>query len=558
MDRKTFLKQTGLSTAGLLTGTTAASSKIWQNSFRSNDRPNIMVIMADDMGFSDLGCYGSNTRTPNINRLAGQGVKFSQFYNAARCCPTRASLMTGLYPHQTGVGHMMADRGAKGYRGDLNSHCMTIAEVLGESGYSTFMSGKWHLTKQIGHWSGEEELTSKHNWPLQQGFDCFYGTIIGAGSYYNPISLTRGNQPIQPQSDEFYYTDRITETTINFINDHSKRSSDDPFFSYVAYTAPHWPLHALEEDIRRYENQFNKGWDRLRERRFEKMRNLGLLKDQWQLSDRDPRVPSWDDAKHKKWQARRMAVYAAQIDRMDQGIGRIVKTLEQNNQLDDTLILFLADNGGSAEVLSEGWQRFHAVPKKTRNQRDVQVGNKPGVMPGPAATYQSYGIGWANVSDTPFRLYKHYVHEGGIASPLIAHWPDQINSQEGWIRRPSHLIDIMATCMDVAEARYPEKFKGKKIYPMEGKSLMPAIKADTQYRDGALFWEHTGNKAIRMNKWKLVQRHKKDWQLFDMEKDRTETINLANKYPERLNTLKDKYQHWANRVGVLPWPVNKD
>lgn len=556
MDRKTFLKKTGLGAAGLATGASLSSPLFPESA--SAHRPNIMLIMADDMGISDLRCYGSRIRTPNIDRLAGAGVKFSQFYNAARCCPTRASLMTGLYPHQTGVGHMMADRGADGYRGDLNQHCRTIAEVLGGAGYSTYMAGKWHLTKQIGHWSGNEKLTSKRNWPLQRGFDRFYGTIIGAGSYYNPISLTRGNQPIHPQSEDFYYTDRITDNMIQFINEHHQKRSNDPFFSYVAYTAPHWPLHAREEDIRRYEDQFMVGWDQLRRQRLQKMRELGLLKDRWQLSERDPRVPAWKDAKHKKWQARRMAVYAAQIDRMDQGIGRILDTLDDNDQLDNTLVLFLADNGGSAEVLSKGWQRLYAVPKKTRHGHDVQVGNKPGVMPGPAETYQSYGVPWANVSDTPFRLYKHYVHEGGIASPLIAHWPDQIEHRPEWIRRPSHLIDIMATCVDVGGASYPQKKKGHTIYPMEGSSLMPAIRGNQSRRDGPLFWEHTGNKAIRNGKWKLVQRHKRDWELFDLEQDRTETNDLADEFQEKVDHLKGKYEYWADRVGVLPWPVNRN
>lgn len=557
MDRKTFLKQAGLGAAGLASATAIGSSSVIPDLASGYSPPNIILIMADDMGFSDVGCYGSDIRTPNLDGLANNGAKFSQFYNAARCCPTRASLMTGLYPHQSGVGHMMADRGAKGYRGDLNDQCLTIAEVLNGAGYSSYMSGKWHLTKHIGHWSGEEKLTSKHNWPLQRGFDRFYGTIIGAGSYYNPISLTRGNRPIEPESGEYYYTDRITDSTVEFIDDHHRNKKGQPFFSYVSYTAPHWPLHALEEDIQRYKGQYLSGWDKLRQERIEKMRDMQLIDDSWELSERHPRVPAWDKVKHKEWEAHRMATYAAQIDRMDQGIGRIVKTLKKNGQFENTLILFLADNGGSAEVLSERWQKYHAVPQRTRAGEKVKVGNKKGVMAGPADTYQSYGRGWANASDTPFRLYKHYVHEGGIASPMIAHWPAQLDRQEGWKRRPSHLIDIMATCVDAANASYPRSNNGKDILPMEGQSLLPVMKGDDGERNDILCWEHTGNRAIRDGRWKLVQRHKQSWELFDMKKDRTETTNLVERNPAKANELKEKYHRWADRVNVLPWPVRR-
>lgn len=455
------------------------------NNQNDTDRPNIIVVMADDMGFSDVGCYGGEIETPNLDRLAGNGVKFTQFYNAARCCPTRASLLTGLYPHQAGIGHMTSDRGSDGYRGDLNSHCVSIAEVLRESGYATYMSGKWHVTKHMGQWSGDDQ-TSKHNWPLQRGFDRFYGTILGAGSYYNPITLTQGNTPIQPQTEEFYYTDRISDYAVRFINEHFMTPNNKPFFSYVSYTAPHWPLHALERDIERYKARFDAGWDHIREERLQKMIDIGLIDRQWKLTERDPRVPSWIQTENKEWEARRMEVYGAQIDRMDQGIGRIIQALEQNNQLDNTMILFMMDNGGCAERITEGREGLY-VTDKTRKGQPVVVGNNPDIMPGTAETYQSYGIPWANVSNTPFRLYKHYVYEGGISTPLIAHWPSGIQAKNVWRDEPSHLIDIMATCVDVAGAQYPKHFKGEEIYPMEGKSLMPVFEGEKLEREKMLF-----------------------------------------------------------------------
>lgn len=560
MDRKSFLRNIGLASTSMI-GASAVNplNAFFPHSARANpqndsDRPNIMVILADDMGFSDIGCYGGEVETPNLDRLAGNGAKFSQFYNAARCCPTRASLLTGLYPHQAGIGHMTSDRGYEGYRGDLNNHCVTMAEVLKKSGYSTYMSGKWHVTKHMGQWSGDNQ-TSKHNWPLQRGFDRFYGTILGAGSYYNPVTLTRGNTPIEPEVEDFYYTDRITDYAVQHVNDHFRSNKNQPFFSYVAYTSPHWPLHALEEDIKKYKGRYDMGWDRLRRERVQKMREMGLLNPKWKLTERDPRVTSWEEADNKEWEARRMEVYAAQVDRMDQGIGRIIQTLEKNDQLDNTLILFMADNGGCAEVLTESWRPALFIPDKTRDGYAVKLGNNPDLMPGTAKTYQSYGIPWANVSDTPFRLYKHYVHEGGIASPLIAHWPSGIKQDDGWRRQPSHLIDIMATCVDVAGGKYPGQYKGNDIHPMEGKSLVPVFDGDNLDREDALYWEHEGNQAIRDDKWKLVKRHNKNWELFDMEADRSETSDLSEKYPDRVKSLKSRYQTWADRVGVQPWPV---
>ena len=505
-------------------------------------RPNIIVMMADDMGFSDIGCYGGEIRTPNLDRLARRGVRFTQFYNTARCCPTRASLLTGLYPHQAGVGHMMEDRKLPGYRGDLNRQCVTIAEVLKPAGYHTLMCGKWHVTPVT---------QSKHNWPLQRGFEHHYGTIHGAGSFYDPVTLTRDNELIAPEGKDYYYTDALSRQAARFIQDYAGKQQ--PFFLYLAYTSPHWPMHALEGDIARYRGRYKSGWDALRLERHKRMIGMGIVDRRWPLTPRDPRTPAWPDAPDKEWQQRRMEVYAAMVDRMDQGIGLVLAALEKTNALDDTLILFLADNGGCAEELGPNAGGLH-VTKTTRDGRPVRVGNLPSVMPGPEDTYQSYGLGWANASNTPFRLYKHWVHEGGISTPLIAHWPRGIRGQPGRLtHEPGHVIDIMATCAGAAGAEYPAQFGGGKITPLEGRSLLPVLQKGRRSGHPEIYWEHEGNRAVRQGKWKLVSRHPGGWELYDLEADRTEMHNLAAAQPEKTRELIAKYEDWARRAGAADW-----
>ncbi len=531
----------------------AQSTKQERVSAAADLRPNILLIMADDMGYSDIGCYGGEINTPNLNQLAANGLRFSQFYNTARCCPTRASLLTGLYPHQAGIGRMTDDRGTDGYRGDLNKQSVTIAEVLKASGYATFMSGKWHITKHVGQWIEDSTMTSQHNWPMQRGFEKFYGTITGAGSFYDPITLTNGNEPTEPDTENYYYTDAISRKTVQFINE--QKDGDQPFFGYVAYTAPHWPLHALPKDIARYKGHYDIGWDSLRQERLERMREMQLIKTDWTLTKRDESVSAWKDAEDKAWQARRMEVYAAQIDRMDQGIGKIIAALKEQGELENTLIFFLADNGGCAEELSTGWGKQLFIPEETRGGGKVILGNEHGVMPGPEETYQSYGVPWANTSNTPFRLYKHYVHEGGISTPLIIHWPAGISKKGQWRESPGHLIDIMATCVDVAEANYPKTFDNENIQPMEGVSLMPSFTNDTLQRE-AIYFEHEGNRAIRRGKWKLVAKGRDgEWELYDMGTDRSETRNLAGEHPEIVEKLSGMWQQWAKRAKVIPWPI---
>ena len=512
------------------------------------ERPNIILIMADDLGFSDIGCYGGEIETPHLDRLARDGLRLTQFYNTARCCPTRASLMTGLYPHQAGVGHMMGDYGLPGYRGDLNRNCVTIAEVLRSAGYATWMSGKWHVTPP--------DNSATRNWPRQRGFDRFYGTIHGAGSFYDPYSLTRENEPIEPEGEDFYYTAAIGEEAAAYIDEYGAR--DKPFFLYASFTAPHWPLHAPADAVEKYKGRYDQGWDALREERRRRMIDMGLIDEAWPLTPRDEAVPAWEEAGHKEWHARRMEVYAAQVDLMDQAIGKIVGKVEQMGLSHNTLIFFLADNGGCAEEIQPSWRGLH-FPTRTRGGRRVQQGNDPSVMPGPEETYQSYGAPWANASNTPFRLYKHWVHEGGIASPLIVYWPAGVERSGQLSDEPSHLIDIMATCVDVASGGYPAEYEGRSITPLEGKSLRPVFETGGREGHEALFWEHEGNRAVRQGPWKLVSRYNEregrdgEWELYELEADRTEMNDLAARHPERAAAMAGRYEAWAARSGVVPW-----
>ncbi|MCA9205444.1 MAG: arylsulfatase, partial [Planctomycetales bacterium] len=533
-------------------------------------QPNIVLIMSDDMGYSDLGCYGGEIQTPTLNRLAEGGLRFTQFYNTGRCCPTRASLLTGLYPHQAGVGWMMTDRGHDGYRGELNRQSVTIAEALKPAGYATYAVGKWHVTKATN------PDGPKDNWPLQRGFDRYYGTITGAGSFYDPGTLTRDNTMISPFADseyqpkQYYYTDAISDHAVRFINEHGqdnlKRTEErnQPFFMYVAYTAAHWPMHALPEDIAKYEGKYSNGYKPIREARFERMKQLGLIEPTWQMS---PQAGNWEQVEHPAWEARCMEVYAAMIDRMDQGISRIVSTLKERGQLDNTLIFFLQDNGGCQETNGRNGDRrrpvepslpaiaadairLDVVPKQ--NRAGVPTLTGPHIMPGPEDTYIAYGLNWANVSNTPFREYKHFVHEGGISTPLIAHWPAGIKRHGELERQPGHLIDIMATCVDVAGAKYPKTYhQDQKIKPLEGRSLKPAFTGQTIERD-AIYWEHEGNRAIRVGNWKLVAKENQPWELYNLELDRPELHNLAAEQPDRVKELSAKWDAWAARANVLP------
>ena len=532
-------------------------------------RPNVVVVMADDMGWSDIGCYGSEIETPNLDRLAKNGLRFTQFYNTGRCCPTRATLLTGTYAHQAGIGHMMNDRGLPGYKGDLGNDVRTIAEVMKTADYSTYLSGKWHVTPKI------RPGDSQHNWPRQRGFDRFYGTIHGAGSFFDPNSLTRGNTLISPYADPeykpktFYYTDAINDHAAKFITEHK---GDDPFFLYVAHTAPHWPMHALPEDMAKYKGRYDDGWEAMRKARYERQLKMGLIDEKWKLSPRDG--AAWKDAPDKEWEIRLMEVYAAMVDRLDQGLGNVVSALQKRKMLDDTLILFLADNGGCAEGMGRrrGIQykdkdpdqlkpmkptdlQTDMIPRRTREGVVVKQGTE--VMTGGPDTYHGYGLAWANASNTPFRQYKHWVHEGGISSPLVAHWPNGIDEKLNGKTddQPTHLIDLMATCVDLGKATYPKKVEGREIVPLQGVSIAPAFSGRKINRPNPIFWEHEGNRAIRIGKWKLVAKGARGaWELYDIDEDRTELNDLSEKQPGRAKEMANLWEAWAIEAKAKPWP----
>lgn len=531
-------------------------------------RPNIIVILSDDMGYSDLGCYGSEIQTPNLDALAANGLRYTQFYNAARCCPSRASLLTGLYPHQAGMGSMTGKPTRfEGYQGDLSHQAVTMAEVLRGAGYGTYMTGKWHLT---GHDDGQGP---KDNWPLQRGFQRFYGVIRGAGSFFDPGTLTRDNELISPFADPeykpatYYFTDAITDHSVRFIQEHKKQHASDPFFLYVAYTAAHWPMHALPEDIAKYRGKYDGGYGPVRQARFERLKKLGLIDPKWELS---PQFGDWEKFPDKAWEARCMEVYAAMVDRMDQGIGKIVATLKKEQLSENTLILFLEDNGAChiptgrkpgrpnapmlAPIAADAI-RLDETPKQDRQGVPTKMG--PQYMPGPGDTYISYGEAWANVSNTPFRLYKRYVHEGGISTPLVAYWPKGIQAKGKLDQQPGHLIDIMATCVEVSGAKYPAEFNGNKIKQMEGRSLVPSF-AGRAIEPKPLCWEHLGNRAIRMGDWKLVTDGiKGPWELYNMASDRTEMHDLAAADPQRVQSMAAAWEEWAKRTVVIPGPAYK-
>ncbi len=482
-------------------------------------KPNVIIIMADDMGFSDIGSYGGEISTPNLDALAAKGLRFTQFYNTARCCPTRAALLTGLYPHQAGVGHMVENKGHPSYQGFLNDRSLTIAEVLRESGYRTYMSGKWHVGENRPHW------------PVDRGFDRSYALVSGGTNYFRldpNRKLARDDQQIQPPAD-WYVTDAITNNAAAFVKEHDTAK---PFFLYVAYTAPHWPLHAPPEEIAKYRSKYKDGWDALRELRHKRQIELGLVDARWPITPRDKGVRPWSDVENPEEKDLRMAVYAAQITRMDAGIGRVMASLRERSMDQNTLVLFLADNGGCAEV--------------------IERSAKPDAATGVADSFRSYGVGWANASNTPFRLYKHWVHEGGISTPLIAHWPAVIKNGGALTQQVGHVIDLMPTALDAAGAKYPKEVKGRAITPVEGKSLLSALRGEPP-NERTIFWEHEGNRAVRQGNWKLVAKHGGGWELYDLAADRTEMNDLAAPRAEKVKELAALYDAWATRANVVPW-----
>ena len=509
------------------------------NSGREPARPNIIVIMVDDMGFSDIGAYGSEIPTPHLDALATNGVRFSQFYNTGRCCPTRAALLTGLYSHQAGIGWMTTDQGQPGYAGQLNSQCVTVAEVLGSAGYFTAMTGKWHVGFEHGVTPWGRGFDRSLNLPAGGlHFSNQTGSKGGTRLYLNGKEIAKDAPQLNPP---WYGSDLWTEQGLKFVDE--AVAENKPFFWYLAHVAPHFPCMAPEETIAKYRGRFMKGWDRLREERYARQMESGLIDANWTLEPRPKEIPAWDSltAEQQKRYDDMMAIYAAMIEEVDKNIGKLVEGLRKRNQLDNTLILFLADNGGNAEA---------GVPGK-------YIGDQPG------DPHSNVFIGkcWAHLNNTPFRKYKHYNHEGGTASPLIAHWPETIDPKTGhdaWVTTPTHVIDIMATCVDLGAASYPAEFNGNRITSMQGQSLSPLLKGEGEFAERPLFWEHEGNAAIRIGDRKLVRAGgNSEWELFDLKTDRTEQNDLAKTHPAEAAKLATQWKQWAIQSNVLPKPAPK-
>ena len=492
------------------------------------DRPNVAIILVDDMGFSDVGCYGSEIETPHIDALAAGGLRFTQFYNSGRCCPTRASLLTGLHPHQAGVGHMTAPPGEPlgidgPYQGHLNTRCVTIPQVLRPAGYRTLMTGKWHVG-----------ANDRADWPLRRGFDRFYGGLSGAFNYFEPggdRGITEGNEQIDTPPG-WYATDAFTEKAIEYLDSTKAEGEERPFFLYLAYNAPHWPLTPKVADFETYRGRYRDGWAPLRARRLAKQRELGLFEEDFTPA---PLVgPEWEGLSETQRDHldARMTAYAGCLAAVDRNVGRLVARLEETGELENTLILFLSDNGACQEggTLGSGTEAVVRNPP-------------PRTTDGPRL-----GLAWANACDTPFRKYKHYVHEGGACTPFIAHWPAGISDDRdgSFVRELAYLPDIMATLIDLAGAEYPTTAP-----PPAGVSLAPLLRGETgPVHAEPLFWEHEGNAALRDGDWKLVREYERPWELYDLRTDRAEMRDLAAAEPDRLAAMTAAWEAWATGTGV--------
>jgi len=528
----------------------------------ADDRPNIIVIMADDLGYSDLGCYGGEIDTPNLDRLAENGLRLSNFYNASRCCPTRASLMTGLYPHQTGVGRMTFDAGEPGYRGELAAHTPTVAELLREAGYSTGMVGKWHLSLTedspmnalwVSHLVDLGPFSRVETYPVNRGFDEHFGTIWGVVDFFDPFSLVHNTRPIRSVPEGFYYTDWLNERAAELVEKFGRR--EEPFFLYVAHTAPHWPLQAPAEDVARYEDRYRVGWDEIRKARYGRLVEQGLLDEETaRLSARADAGPAWDDNPDQDFDARAMAVHAAMVDRLDRGLSKITAALEGIGELENTLIVFLSDNGASPEEPQHYLPGFDR-PSHLRDGRRIRYTTRKKRMPGPQDTYAGIGPMWANAANTPFRYWKKEQYEGGVATPLIAHWPDGMRVRPGTVSaQPGHVVDLVATALDVGEARLPETFAGRATTPIEGRSLRPVFEGETLDPSRPIFFEHFGARGMRQGDWKIVSLAGKPWELYHLADDRTETTDLADEHRERVEEMAASWKTWAERAQVYPAP----
>ncbi|MCA9064397.1 MAG: arylsulfatase [Planctomycetaceae bacterium] len=527
-------------------------------------RPNIIVILADDLGYSDLECYGGEIHTPHINALAAGGVRMTQVYNSARCCPSRASLMTGLYPTQAGIGDFTTrdpspDRGP-GYLGRLNESCVTIAEALKPAGYGCYYVGKWHMHPETG--------------PITRGFDEFYGyTDDHSHDQYDKdyyIRLPEGRaKEIDPPADEFYATDVFSQYAIEFIQ--QGQESKKPWFLFLGHSSPHFPIQAPPERADPWFPVYLRGWDVLRSERYARMKELGLVNgDHWTLSERSvvpvdrndiangfsgQENPPWDSLPEDRQRdlARRMAIFAAMVQGVDHSVGMITKHLQRTGELNNTLILFLSDNGACYE-----WGPFGFDGVSRRGENVLRTGDQLREIGG-RGTHQAYGSAWANLGNTPLRMYKHFTHEGGISTPFIAHWPDGLKPQTEWIRQPAHVMDVMPTILDAIGVSSPATRNGEAATPIEGISLLPALKGE-RLPERILGFDHQAAHAIRKGDWKLVwskrMPHEIRWELYNLAEDRCEIHDLANQYPERVESMASEWEAWARRVGVTWEPTS--
>jgi arylsulfatase A-like enzyme len=554
LNRRNFLKLTGIGAVIYSTGIFNLNCIVETN---PDSRPNIVLIMADDMGFSDTGCFGGEVITPNLDRLAENGLRFTQFYNCARCCPTRASLLTGLYPHQVG----MARNGQ-----NLNHNNITIAEALKSAGYLTGMVGKWHLshTKPLDYnrlhqkWLDHQydpglPFSPLETYPTRRGFDKYYGVIWGVINYFDPFSLVDGMKPVKEVPEDFYFTDAITDKAIKYIQEFSR--DQKPFFLYISHCAPHWPLHALPEDIQKYKGTYTDGWTILRQRRFQRQQKMGLFdRENTVLPDIQDGGLKWDklSREEKEFQASKMSVHAAMVDKLDQSTGRILDALKTTAQLDNTLIFFLSDNGASPEIPQRpGFDRN----AQTRDGKEIKY---QGIYnPGTETTYTGIGPAWSSASNTPYRFWKKESFEGGCHTPLIVHWPKGLKSIPGSTTdQVGHVADILPTCLEIAGAKYPTNFNGNPIPPLEGKSLLPVFEGKQRQGHEILFFEHMGGKAVRIGEWKLVALNLGVWELYNLSQDKTEMNNLAEKFPQKVEDMKKEWLAWSKRVNVPPPPAS--
>ncbi|MEC8243225.1 MAG: arylsulfatase [Verrucomicrobiota bacterium] len=520
--------------------------------------PNIIVVLVDDMGYSDLGSFGGEVRTPNIDHLASNGLRFTQNYNSARCCPSRASLLTGLYSHQAGIANFTGGDQSKrlgpAYLGRLNNHCVTLAEVLKSAGYQTYGVGKWHV--------GHQAL------PTDRGFNEYYGYVRGhSASQWQPEKYQRlpegRENELSYEEGSFYATDAFSDYAVEFIQQAEKKKS--PFFLYLAHSSPHFPLEAPAVTRNSYLKIYREGWNKLREKRYEKQKEIGLVTDAWKFTrlsdvpvDRDDianqyagkQNPEWKDLPNDRKEdlVYRMATFAAMIEHVDRGIGRIIQSLKDRGKLENTLILFTSDNGACYE-----WGPFGFDGRSRQGYTKLHQGEELENVGGPG-TYHSVGSGWSCLSNTPLRMYKHFNHEGGNCSPLIVHWPSGIRKSNQWIRSPVHLIDFMPTILEVTGASYPKSLRGEKIHPMEGFSLVPFFNGIKKAKPRTLFFDHFDSSAIRRGDWKLVRGNTRyndrKWELYNLAEDRCETVDLIKRKPELAKRLEAEWLNWAKRMKI--------